>query len=74
MMIPLEQNRVKLDHLRDQTAPKRLRLQLSRRQVFAASQNRQILKETHLCCDIVKQIIVCCKQVITRGGHDASDC
>jgi hypothetical protein len=43
-VIPLEQNSVKLEHLRRQTALKRLRLQLLSSQVFAALQNPKIPK------------------------------
>jgi hypothetical protein len=40
MMTP-QQNSVKLEHFRWQTAPKRVRLQLSAPQLFAASQNSE---------------------------------
>jgi hypothetical protein len=49
MTIPLEQNSVKLEHLRDQTAPKRLRLQLLSSQLFAALQNPKIPKKKRIC-------------------------
>jgi hypothetical protein len=32
----------------------------------------KFLKETHLCCDIVKHSGVCSAQIRCPGGHDAS--
>jgi hypothetical protein len=37
---------------------------VARASIRCIAKIREIVKRTHLCCDIVKQIIVCCGQAI----------
>jgi hypothetical protein len=65
MIDPPKQNRVKSgSFLKVDCAEPRALATGARAHARCIAKIREFLKETHLCCDIVKQIIVCCSQAI----------